>query len=130
MALYELEVGIKGSAYFDFCRRLHRRGWRGYQAGFLRAEFKCFAARGVGDIVIGADRLPPPPSLFMPLQEVVALGVMLLAAGNPDLVADDPTVFLNHGDQAPLVFDADVFDDVDTFSVLPILGHLHSSERR
>jgi hypothetical protein len=51
---------------------------------------------------------------------------MLFAAGDPDLVANDPALLFNDGSKSPLLFDSDIFNDIDTLSVLLRFNHLHS----
>jgi hypothetical protein len=51
---------------------------------------------------------------------------MLLAARDPDLIANDPALFFNDRSESPLLFDSDVFDDIYALSVLLRLNHLHS----
>jgi hypothetical protein len=50
---------------------------------------------------------------------------MLVAAADPDMVANDPALFFNHGSKSPFLFDSDVLDYIDTLSVLLRSGHLH-----
>src|SRR5205814_2306649 len=53
-------------------------------------------------------------------------GVMLLAAGDPNLVANDPALLFNDRGKSPLLFYSDVLNDIDALSVLLRLNHLHS----
>jgi hypothetical protein len=52
--------------------------------------------------------------------------VVFLAAGDPDLVANDPALLFNDRGKSPLLFDSDVFNDIDSLSVLLRFNHLHS----
>ena len=51
---------------------------------------------------------------------------MFLAAADPDLVANDPAPLFNDRCKSPLLFDPDVFNNIDSLSVLLRLNHLHS----
>src|ERR1700682_1919583 len=88
------------------------------EASFDGAEFDRFAASSIDDVFKAADRVPAPLAALVPFEEVPAFGVMLLAAVDPDVVANDPALFLNHRSKSPLFFNSDVLDDVDTLSVL------------
>ena len=65
---------------------------RNQEASLEGIEFDGFRAGSLQQILELGDRLPSAFSRFVPLQVIAALGMVLVAACDPDMVANDPAV--------------------------------------
>jgi hypothetical protein len=70
-------------------RRLH-------DSGFGRLDLDGFVARALQRLIKAACSLAPAATNFIPLQVVTSLRMIFIAAGDPDVVANDLAVLLDH----------------------------------
>ena len=96
---------------------LQRCFGRKQNAGLQRIEFEGFCARSVKNPIEAGNRLSTAFSLLIPLQVISAFWVMLIAAGDPDMIANNPAIALDNRGKRPLAVDLHHFDYVDTIRV-------------
>lgn len=84
---------------------------------FLGIYLDRLAACGFENFREVANRLASSLSVLIPLQVVASFRMVLIVAGNENVVADDFAVSFENGSELPRPGDSNLFENIDPFSV-------------